>query len=326
MYCSKFNINRNYKVSSSKILVLLILICVSNHTNAQQDSLTKKNYSIEFQLFGNANFNDKKSNTLTFDYNIKRTLIIYKQKISKNYNFCLAGDTYVKDGNEIYNRTPYLKRAYLQYHNQNLSITAGLLVSEQFKFQRNIWQLRYVDKTFQNKFDYGENRNIGILLKHKINSRFSYDVAFSSGYFTPMEYSSEKYQIKLGQTLKTDFCSVRLFNSISLNPNYEQIVSLFITKEVKKNKLGIEVAKKISNNKLLDDDQYGFSVFGNHSFNKNIMCFVRYDLNKKYIESQTENVIWAGTQYSFMNHINFSIFYKNIDFENNFYDLAIFIH
>ena len=326
MYYNNSEYIKTIKNSSRGVFLLLLLFLYTANTYAQHDTIKEKSYSIEFQIFANTSLSNETAQPLTVGYDLKRTLIIYKQQLSKNFNLCLAGDTYVKDDREIYNRTPYLKRAYLQYHNQDLSVAAGLLVSEQFKFQRKIWRLRYMDKTFQNKFTYGENRNIGIALKHKLNKRFSYDIAISSGYYTPIKKSSQKYQLMTGQTFRTDFCTFRLFNSISLDQNIEHILSLFITKEMGHGNVGVEAAKKSSNNALLDEDKYGFSVFGNQTIYNNFMLFARYDMNKESINPQAENILWAGIQYSFKKHLDASVFYKNKDFNYNYYGLAIFIH
>ncbi len=313
--------------SSRRILSLLLLSFLYAHnTNAQQDSVKGKNYSINFQVFAKAGFYHEASKPLTEKYDLNRTLIVYNQHFFKRWNFCLAGDTYVKDNNEIYQRTPYIKRAYLQYQQQGLSLLAGLLVSEQFKYPRKIWQLRYVSKTFQNYFDYGENRNIGILLKHTVAERFWYDIAFTSGYYTPIKDSSKKYQFMTGQTLQTVFCTIRLFNCISLNTNHEHILSLFLSKQIKEARFGIEAAKKSSHNNPESQDQIGFSVFGNYLRFKNILLFTRYDLNKKSINTQPQKVLWAGIQYSIKKHLNASIFYKNENPDTNFYGLALFLH
>ena len=326
MFYNNSKYKKHTKSSRRCVFLLLLLFIHAANAFAQHDTIKEKKYSIEFQIFANTNFNNETSEQLKFEYALKRTLIVYKQYLSPNFTLCLAGDSYAKNSEEPFNLTPYLKRAYLQYHKQGFSITAGLLVSEQFKYQRKIWQLRYIDKTFQNQFNYGENRNIGVLIKHNLSKYFSYDIAITSGYYTPISKSSKKYQLMAGQTFHTNFCSLRLFNSISLKPNLEHIISLFITKKLRNSNLGIEVAKKSSNNKLVDENQYGFSVFGNHEIYKNIMCFARYDINKESITPQTENVIWAGIQYSFKKNINASIYYKSEGFKTNFYGLTIFIH
>lgn len=324
MFYNNSKFKKYTKNSRRCIILLLLLFFHAANTYAQHDTLKEKKYSIEIQIFANTNFNNKTSKQLKSEYALKRTLIVYQQQLSRNFNLCLAGDTYAKNSEKPFNLTPYLKRAYLQYHKQGFSISAGLLVSEQFKYQRKIWQLRYIDKTFQNKFNYGENRNIGVLIKHNLNKRFSYDIAITSGYYTPIKQSSKKYQLMTGQTFHTDFCTLRLFNSISLKPNREHIISLFITKKLRNSNLGIEAARKSSNNQLVDEDEYGFSVFGNHKLHKNITCFARYDVNKETMKPQPKNVIWAGIQYSFKKTINASIYYKNEDFETDFYGLAFF--
>jgi hypothetical protein len=323
-----YNISRKIKYrncSSRYFLLLLFFFVLTTNTYAQRDTLRQKSYSFELQVFTNAGLYVSSLRNLKSDYNFKRTLFVYQQNIPLNFSFCLAGDTYVKDNKEPYNLTPYLKRAYLQYQIKNFSISGGLLVLEQFKYQRKIWQLRYIDKTFQNIFKYDENRSIGLLIKHELNNLFSYDIAIASGYNTPQINSFEKYHFMTGQTLNTNFCSIRLFNNISIKPYYEHVSSLFINKKLEKTNFGIEIANKISNNKQINDNMFGFSILGNHTFPKSIMCFVRYDLNNEYNYTQIQSIFWAGIQYSF-NHFSTSIFYKSEDFNNNYYGFALFFH
>ncbi|TAJ10294.1 hypothetical protein DMA11_19155 [Marinilabiliaceae bacterium JC017] len=324
-----YNITKNIgSIENSRRCIFLLLFFFLNvvSISAQQDALKEKKYSLELQLIANTGFNNKTFKYNKYEYNVRRTLIDYQQYLSGNFKFCLAGDTYVKKHDKPYHLTPYLKRAYFQFHNKRLSLSAGLLVLEQFKYQRKIWQLRYVDKTFQNKFKYGENRNVGILMKHHLSSRFSYDIAIISGYNTPIKKSLKKYQVMMGQTFNTDFCTFRLFNSISLESAYEYTFSFFVAKVLRNSKVGVEYAKKISNNKRVDVNKYGISAFGNHSFSKSMMCFVRYDMNKESMKRQAKNVIWSGIQYTFNKNIKASIYYEKEGFDTVFYGLTIYIH
>lgn len=322
--------NKEYIKNSRRcIFLLLLLFFYAFNTNAQHDTLKEKKYSIEFQIFANTNFNNEKSQELKFEYDLKRTLIIYQQQVSKKFNFCLAGDTYVKSNNEFYNRTPYLKRAYLEYHKQGLSISAGLLVLEQFKYQRKIWQLRYIEKTFQNKFKYGENRNLGILIRHKINKNFSYDIAFTNGYNTPSKYSDKNLKIMLGQNFSKNNWFIKFYNSLSFNSDYEKVHSLLISKKLLNLNLGFEAAASYKNDNQINQDKekhYGFSFFQNYSFNNHLMFFSRYDMNKNSKDKNNKSIILGGIQYSFKKYLKASLYYKNEDFNKNFWGISIFIH
>ena len=170
--------------------ILLLLLFFSFSSYSQQMEFNRKKYSLEFQLFANTNINGSSLNTLKTDYHFNRTLVVFQRNLSERINFSLAGDTYVKNGDKPYVLTPYLKRLYFKYHYNGLAVSAGLLVLEQFKYQRKIWGLRYLDKTFQNEFKYGDNRGIGVLIKHDLNDRFSYDIAITSGYCTPLDHYS----------------------------------------------------------------------------------------------------------------------------------------
>lgn len=316
----------NLKSGRKKCILFLLLFFFVGICKAKQDSIPVKKYTIEFQLFANTNYISQHNEESDFKFNIKRSMLVYKQHLLPKMSFCLAGDTYTKNNDKFLKRVPYLKRAYVNYRIGNIAFTAGLLVLEHFKYQRKIWGLRYLEKTFQNKFKYGKNRSIGVLMTHNLNRYFSYDFAITSGYDTPVKYASRKYQFMTGQTFSTNFCSFRLFNNISIAAEYEHVISLFVTKNIKSFNFGIEGARKFSNHDQVDEDKYGFSAFGNYSFSNKLMCFARYDTNKELKNRYAENLIWGGFQYSFNKHLNASVYYKSDDFNKNFFGLALFFY
>lgn len=320
----KFNKQINPNKNSKGFFLPLLFFYFTLNVNAQQETFRDKNYYIDYQFFTNAAFTNENSSPLEFDYHINRTLLIYTQNLSENLNFQLAGNTYQDKDEKPLSLKPYIMRAYLKYHNESVSVSAGLLLLEQFSYQRKLWQLRYVDKNFQFKYDYGESRNTGILIKHNLNSKFTYDIAFTTGYTTPSSYT-ERYTIMSGQNYYAGFCTFRLFNSISLESDYRHAISFFVSRKFSKTDIGMELARVYSKNKLPEDNKYGYSVFGHYFISGNLMCFARYDMNKYSDDSEKNHVILAGVQESFKKHIRLSLFYENEDFNTNYYKLALFI-
>ncbi|TKG96859.1 hypothetical protein EYV94_00050 [Puteibacter caeruleilacunae] len=306
------------------ISLLLLLFFTTLHVSAHQDTL-RRNTSIEFQLFAKAGFNDEKSKTIDFDHHIDRTLLVYKQSLSNKFLFCLAGDSYSKNKEKPYELRPFLKRVYIQYHNKKMSLTGGLLVLEQFKYQRKLWRLIYIEKTFQYKCKYGDNRNVGVLMKYKLSNRFSYDVALTSGFSTPSKDSHEKYTVMTGQTFNAGQWGIRFFNSVSVNPYFSHVISLFVAKQLQNGVLGLELANKTSDNKQTKEDKLGASVFGNYHFTKSLMCFARYDVNKQQCDRSAVNVIYAGVEHAFKDVIHASVFYKKKFSHANFYGVALLV-
>ena len=195
---------------------------------------------------------------------------------------------------------------------------------EQFKLQRKIWGLRYIDKTFQNKFKYGENRNTGIQFKHKVNNRFSYDVALTSGIYTPEKLNYDHATIMSGQTYQINNFSIRLFNSMSLEKEYEHVISLFLCKELKGTNIALEIARKLSHQSGEKQPDYGFSVFATQKLAKNITVFGRYDHNNE--KGFATNWLWGGVEYTLKDFLKTSIFYKNQDFTIDYYGVGIFMY
>lgn len=318
MLCNERDTKYNEMSGKSFVFLLLILFFETGIVFAQGNT---NKHSIEFQLFTTFGFIDKQNKTPENKYNINRTLLIYKCQIAKQLRLSIAGDTYLKDKEHPLAVTPYIKRAYFQYHNKKTVITAGLIVLEQFNFQRKIWELRYIEKTFQNKFKYGENRNIGLKIKHEVNGKFTYDFALTSGYSTPFDNHGEKLVISGGQTVTLSFCTFRLFNSMVLNHDKEYVNSLFITKELNKTKLGIELARLFMCNGVSCVRQKGASIFVNHRLSKNIMCFIRHDFNQS---KQQENYSLAGMQYSLRKHTKISTYLSSKNFTTFFYGFSVF--
>ncbi len=63
------------KSSRRGVFLLLLSFFYALNANAQQDTLKEKNYSLEFQVFANAGFNDEPSLSLKSECGFIRTLI-----------------------------------------------------------------------------------------------------------------------------------------------------------------------------------------------------------------------------------------------------------
>lgn len=324
MYC-KQNINIS-KASSKTFLLLAFVMLFSLSGFSQIDSLSIYKPSFEFQFFAKSFIYDFDKSNPEPDVQVNRTLLIYNQNLSNKFSLCLASDSYAKNKDKTFQRTLYLKRAFVRYKNDNLSVSAGLLVLEQFRYQRKIWGLRYIDKTFQNKNGYGDNLNSGILLKHKLRDSYKYDISFTSGYSTPKGNSTEECKLLVGQTFNKNQWSFRLFSAITFGSKYKNTHSVFVVKENDKLNLGCESAIILNKNNQAKEDYWGASVFSNYTFAENLMTFARYDFYDNVNNSNSQTCMWFGVQYSPIKFIKGSLYYKNTDFSDNFLGLALFLH
>jgi hypothetical protein len=316
------------QISSIRIcLLLLSLLGNPLFVFSQNDSTNQVSSSIELQIFADAEYETVNNDNGDFSYNIKRTLLVYNQDLSNHFSFCLAGDSYAIDKNKTFKRDFYLKRAYLNYTKKNISITTGLLVTEEFKFQRKILDMRYIDKTFRNKFAFGENRNTGILFKHKINQNHTYDIAFTTGHITPFSNNTNYPQIMGGQTFSRQNWSFRHFHSLAFDTAHENIHSLFISKEFERLTFALESSAIFNENNQTTEDYYGISVFSKLIIHPRIKCFFRYDMNHNMHTSEIDKqYLWAGVELSPSKYIRASIFYKSTNFESNYFGIAMFVH
>jgi hypothetical protein len=311
---------RKNNYTNSKFLYSLLFAFLSYSQNSIAQTDTSK-HSIEIQIFANVGLEKKRELTLKSKYKLSRTLLIYKYEPTKNLFISVAGDTYLKDKNKALYLTPYLKRAYLQYHQKSITAQLGLIVLEQFKYQRKIWQLRYIDKTFQNKFNYGENRSIGALIIHRPNKKMSFDYAIVTGYYTPNKWE-HKYSLSFGQTFKVGFVSIRFFNSISIKTEPVHVNSVFITKSLPKTIIGLEVANEFVYNSILQRRQHGASIFLNQKISKLASCFTRYDINQS--KNKTGTNIYLGLEFKIKEHAKIAVFDNIVNLQSSYFGLSVF--
>lgn len=290
---------------------------------AQQDSVQYKSYALELQLFSHVGTLLSSAKDAPADYDISRTLLIYKQKLFQDVEMCLAVDSYENEDNNIFDRTVYLKRGFLKYQKNKLAVSGGLIVMRQYLHQRKLWQLRYLEKTFQNKFKYGDSRNIGLQGQYKWNSNNSSDFAIVSGYNTPLKDNAQQIKVMAGHIIYYRDYTVRLFNSLVLEDTHVYVASLFISRKWKKMLMAVESASQFSNH--ASDRQLGFSAFAHYMLTKKSMCFARYDHNKQHEDSDSRRIGWIGWQYAFSKKVLASLYHRMESDKHAYLALALYV-
>lgn len=318
------------QIISSKIFRLLLVLVFIHKLGFSQDEQLPDNYKplLEFQLFtGLDMYSQNFSESPVFDYNMERSLLIYKQQLPKNFSFCLAADSYEHKKDEALKRNVYVKRAYANYQYKNISVSAGLVVLSQFKLQRQIWTLRYLSKTFGNKYKYGENRGLGLIFNHKLNQQWAYDIALTNGKTTPDSKSKDDYTLMAGQTFQTNNLQVRFFNSLVCDSGNEHVHSFFISENLNRFKVGLELASDFNDKERDNCNFLGYSLFGTYQINEHIMLFSRFDTHDNI--SVSENLHYymlTGMQYSCFQFLKASLYYQKEDAFNDCLGLSLFIY
>jgi len=316
--------------SSGRVLLLLLVFILIHKIGLSQTEKLQDKFKplFEFQLFTGLDWYSRNfSESPDYDYNLERSLLIYKQVLPKNFDFCLAADSYEYEKDKTFKRNIYFKRAYASYQYKNISISAGLLVLNQFKLQRQIWGLRYLSKTFGNKYKYGENRGLGLLLNHKLNKHWSYDIAITNGQITPNSKSKDYYTLLVGQTYRKNNLKIRVFNSLVCDSGNEHVHSLFISEKFNHFKVGLELASDFNDKEKNTYDFLGYSVFGKYEINKHFMVFSRLDTQDNISVSENMHYyILTGIQYSCFQCLKASLYYKKEDTLNDCLGLGLFIY
>jgi len=174
--------------------------------------------------------------------------------------------------------TAYVKHAYLRYEANNLIVNFGMISTTQFKVQENAWGYRYLEKSFQDAYEFNASADIGVSAAYKIGDLLSVDLIVQNGEGYKLLEADSTLRTGAGITL-TPFegLSGRVYYDYSNKINAQQSIATFIAYQAERFSLGAEYIKQLNNKFVLDHTWNGLSLFATVNTSKNTKVFARYD-------------------------------------------------
>ncbi len=225
---------------------------------------------------------------------VSRAYLGYNYMFTPNLQATILGDFATgKDKNGRF--TPTLKNAFLQWHQDKLILTAGLIGLYQFRDQESYWGHRYTYKSFQDQYKFGHSADFGIAFKYQIIDPLSIDFSFTNGegYKTIRKNKNNRYALGLSlHPIKN--LLVRAYADIyndSLDPIAENLNSkaslshqysfaFFLAYKNKHIKTGLEYNLQLNNAFSLGNKLFGYSAYCTVVLADKWNCFARFDLLK----------------------------------------------
>lgn len=230
------------------------------------------------KVFANYHFGlNEYSESNAFD--ITRAYLGYDIKMSEKYSFTTNLDIGNPDNGSNYSYTAYLKTAELKYHNDKLTIHAGLIGLKQFKEQEKNWGYRYIYKSFQDKYKFGTSADQGIMLEYEINDHLLVDATVRNGEGYKSKQTDNTYNGALGLTFKfgTGF-KARGYYEYASKAESQSVISGFLgyTNDELLN-FGVEYNYMQNHSFIKDENLKGLSVYATYFINDKYAAFGRYD-------------------------------------------------
>ena len=268
-------------MKTKSIIAGMMLACIGITAQAQDTKTEEPKGKAIVQVFGNFHSgfgveNDDRG------FELERSYLGYEYKMGNGLS--VKGVMDIGKSNDVsdYQRIAYIKNAMVSWKKGNLTLNGGLISTTQFNFQEKFWGYRYIMKSFQDQYKFGNSADLGISLAYKFADWLSADAIIVNGEGYKKVQKNDGLNYGLGATLTpTKGLQVRMYGG--LNESSEQgkknIVNIaaFIGYKNDKFTIGAEYNKMWNASYKEGQDQYGYSVFVSTKLNKKTEVYARLD-------------------------------------------------
>lgn len=287
-----------------KLIATSIALCCWMVAPAQQTSEGEAKGKAIIQVFGNFHSGFGHDNN-DRGFELDRSYLGYQYDLGKGLQIKGVMDIGQSDDVNDYHRIAYIKNALISWKTGNLTLTGGLIPTTQFNMQEKFWGYRYIMKTFQDLYKFGNSADLGISATYKFTDWLSADAIVVNGEGYKKIQKEDGLMYGLGATLTPiEGLSLRLYyglnESIEENKKDKQNLATFIGYKGKGFSLGAEYNLYMNDKNQEDADLYGLSIYGSASLNKKTELYARYDnLSSKddWNEAKDQSGIIAGLQF-----------------------------
>ena len=265
----------------AKFILAGILACMGIATQAQDVKTEEPKGKAIVQMFGNfhTGFGE---NGKDLGFELERSYLGYEYKLNSNISVKGVMDIGKSSDVSDYQRIAYIKNAMVSWKKGNLTLNGGLISTTQFNFQEKFWGYRYIMKSFQDQYKFGNSADLGISAAYKFADWVSIDAIIVNGEGYKKIQKSCGMNYGLGATLTpVKGFQIRLYGG--LNDSGEDgkagTVNMagFMGYKCKRFTLGAEYNHMLNASHKAGNDQFGYSVFGSVNVAKNADIYARFD-------------------------------------------------
>ena len=265
----------------TKFILAGVLACIGLTAQAQEVKQDAPTGKAIVQVFGNLNAGFSGGDA-SVGFDLERSYIGYEYKFGQGLS--VKGVMDIGKSNDVsdYQRIAYIKNAMVSWKTGNLTLNGGLISTTQFNFQEKFWGYRYIMKSFQDMYKFGNSADLGISASYKFADWLSADAIIVNGEGYKKIQKGNGFNYGLGATLTpVKGFQIRLYGG--LNDSGESgkagVVNMagFIGYKNENFTLGAEYNHMLNASGKDGNDQFGYSVFGSVNLPKNVSLYARFD-------------------------------------------------
>ena len=256
------------------------LMCTSMAVSAQKSAEEPKGKAI-IQVFGNfhSGFGHARDDR---GFELDRSYLGYQYDLGEGLQIKGVMDIGQSDDVNDYHRIAYIKNAQISWKTGNWTLTGGLISNTQFNVQEKFWGYRYIMKSFQDLYKFGNSADLGVSVAYKFADWISADAIVVNGEGYKKVQKNDGLMYGLGTTLTpTKSITMRVYYGLNDGADETkkdiQNLATFIGFKFERFSLGAEYNWMWNAKNVEGSDYEGWSVYANAKMNKKVDGYIRYD-------------------------------------------------
>ena len=261
-------------------LLAAFLMGTSLAVSAQKSADEPKGKAI-IQVFGNfhSGFGHASDNR---GFELDRSYLGYQYDLGEGLQIKGVMDIGQSDDVNDYHRIAYIKNAQISWKTGNWTLTGGLISNTQFNVQEKFWGYRYIMKSFQDLYKFGNSADLGVSVAYKFADWISADAIVVNGEGYKKVQKNDGLMYGLGTTLTpTKSITMRVYYGLNEGADETkkdiQNLATFIGFKFERFSLGAEYNWMWNAKNVEGSDYKGWSVYANAKMNKKVDGYIRYD-------------------------------------------------
>jgi hypothetical protein len=306
-----------------RILILIsIFLIFSTSSFSQKDSIATKPI---IEIFTDFHVNLTPNDSYTTGFSLNRAYFGYSYVIDKNFFAVLILNVGSPDelaAGSKPRRYAFFREASMNYSNDKLTLTMGMVKTKTYMFQQGWWGMRYITKPFQDLNGYGTDSDLGLEATYKFNDMFEADLSLLNGEGGGNLQLDNNLKSSGGLTFKpSDKITFRLYGDLMKNKVIWQNTSLlFAGYKTERFFLGCEFNYKTNLDTISGHNAWGISATGGVNLAEKFMVFSRYDLSRSVVPPGIEydwnykkdgSFLILGIQYAVSKAVRVAVDYQS---------------
>ena len=265
----------------TKVILAGILACIGITAQAQDAKVDEPKGKAIVQVFGNfhSGFGETGNDR---GFELERSYLGCEYKLNKEISVKGVMDIGKSSDVSDYQRIAYIKNAMVSWKKGRLTLNGGLISTTQFNFQEKFWGYRYIMKSFQDQYKFGNSADLGISASYKFADWLSADAIIVNGEGYKKIQKNDGLNYGLGVTLTpVKGFQVRLYGGLneSGQDGKADIVNMaaFAGYKCERFTIGAEYNQMLNASNKYGNDQFGYSAFASVMVAKNADVYARFD-------------------------------------------------